>query len=66
MVLETLFTPFVKECPICVMARGTLERLLDAPCLDTLFCPYRPTIVHAAYQANKAAIQDLVVREYPA
>src|SRR5262252_1891648 len=37
MLLETIFAPFVKERPICVMARGTLERLLDAQRLDTLF-----------------------------
>ena len=29
--------PFVKERPICVMARAVLERLLDAPRLDALF-----------------------------
>jgi len=37
MLLETIFAPFVKERPICVMARGTLERLLDAQRLDALF-----------------------------
>ena len=37
MLLETIFAPFVRERPICVMARGTVERLLDAPRLDTLF-----------------------------
>ena len=37
MLLETIFAPFVKERPICVMARGTVERLLDAQRLDTLF-----------------------------
>jgi IS4 transposase len=80
MLLDTIFAPFVKERPICVMARGTLERLLDAQRLDTLFAHtaqqqytrellfsslvqlmsevvlgVHPT-VHAAYQANKAAI----------
>jgi len=80
MLLETIFAPFVKERPICVMARGTLERLLDAQRLDTLFARtaqqqytrellfsslvqlmsevvlgVHPT-VHAAYQANRAAI----------
>jgi hypothetical protein len=35
--LETIFAPFVKERPICVMARAILERLLDAPHLDALF-----------------------------
>jgi len=35
--LDTVFAPFVKERPICVMARAVLERLLDAPRLDALF-----------------------------
>src|SRR3954465_4962145 len=37
MVLGTTFAPFVKERPICVMARAVLERLLDAQRLDALF-----------------------------
>jgi hypothetical protein len=37
MLLDTLFAPFVKERPICVMARAVLERLLDAPRIDDLF-----------------------------
>ena len=37
MLLDTIFAPFVKERPICVMARAVLERLLDAHCLDDLF-----------------------------
>jgi IS4 transposase len=37
MLLDTVFAPFVKERPICVMARAVLERLLDAPRLDALF-----------------------------
>ena len=37
MLLETIFAPFVKERPICVMARAVLERLLDAPRIDALF-----------------------------
>jgi IS4 transposase len=37
MLLETIFAPFVKERPICVMARAVLERLLDAQRLDALF-----------------------------
>jgi len=30
MLLDTIFAPFVKERPICVMARAVLERLLEA------------------------------------
>ena len=37
MLLDTIFAPFVKERPICVMARAILERLLDTPRLDDLF-----------------------------
>ena len=37
MVFDTVFAPFVKERPICVMARGVRERLLDADRLDALF-----------------------------
>ena len=37
MLLDTVFAPFVKERPICVMARGVLEHLLDADRIDTLF-----------------------------
>jgi hypothetical protein len=37
MVLDTIFAPFVKERPICVMARAVLERLFDASRLDALF-----------------------------
>src|SRR5262245_50693486 len=37
MLLETIFAPFVKERPICVMAGLALERLLDAPRLDARF-----------------------------
>jgi hypothetical protein len=37
MLLDTIFAPFVKERPICVMARAVLERLLEAQRLDALF-----------------------------
>ena len=37
MLLDSVFAPFVQERPICVMARGVLERLLDADRIDTLF-----------------------------
>jgi IS4 transposase len=37
MLLDTIFAPFVKERPICVMARASLERLVDAHRLDALF-----------------------------
>jgi hypothetical protein len=37
MLLDTIFAPFVKERPICVMARAVLERHLDAQRVDALF-----------------------------
>jgi hypothetical protein len=37
MLLDTIFALFVKERPICVMARAVLERFLDAPRIDNLF-----------------------------
>lgn len=37
MILSDLFRPFVKETPICVMARGVLEGLLNPQRLDDLF-----------------------------
>lgn len=37
MVLSDLFRPFVEQTPICVMARGVLERLLAPHYLDDLF-----------------------------
>ena len=45
MLLDTIFAPFVKERPICVMARGVLERLLDARPARYLFaCTARNNI----------------------
>jgi hypothetical protein len=37
MLLDKVFAPFVKEKPICVMARAVLQRLLDPQQLDLLF-----------------------------
>lgn len=37
MLLANLFGPFIRERPICVMARATLERLLDPNQVDALF-----------------------------
>lgn len=37
MLLEKIFEPFIKERPICVMARSVLERLLNPDRLDALF-----------------------------
>jgi hypothetical protein len=37
MSLNKVFEPFIKEKPICVMARATLQRILDPQQLDQLF-----------------------------
>lgn len=37
MLLGRLFEPFIDSRPVCVMARGALERLLDADRLNALF-----------------------------
>src|SRR6266702_1409592 len=37
MLLDKVFEPFIKETPICVMARGFLQRILDPQHIDALF-----------------------------
>ena len=37
MLLDKMFEPFIKEAPICVMARGALQRILDPHHIDRLF-----------------------------
>ena len=37
MLLDNVFEPFIKEAPICVMARGVLQRILDPHHIDHLF-----------------------------
>lgn len=37
MLLSSVFKPFMESRPVCVMARGALERLLDAERLNALF-----------------------------
>lgn len=37
MVLEAVFDPFVRKRPVCVLARGVLERLMDPARIDALF-----------------------------
>jgi Transposase DDE domain len=37
MLLDKVFEPFIKETPICVMARGVLQRILDPHHIDQLF-----------------------------
>ncbi len=37
MILETVFEPFIQRRPVCVLARGILERLMDPGRIDDLF-----------------------------
>jgi len=37
MLLDKVFEPFIKETPICVMARAVLQRILDPHHIDQLF-----------------------------
>src|SRR5947209_15441687 len=37
MLLNKVFEPFIHETPICVMARATLQRILDPQHIDQLF-----------------------------
>jgi hypothetical protein len=37
MVLEAVFDPFIQKRPVCVLARGLLERLMDPVRIDELF-----------------------------
>jgi hypothetical protein len=37
MLLNKVFEPFIQETPICVMARATLQRILDPQHIDQLF-----------------------------
>lgn len=56
MLFDTVFAPFVKERPIGVMARGVLERLLDADRLDALFART------AAHQYTRALLFSAVAQ----
>ena len=37
MLLGEIFNPFIEKRPICVVARGVLERLLDPAKLNEIF-----------------------------
>jgi len=40
MLLDKVFEPFIREAPICVMARGVLQRILNPQHIDHLFTQY--------------------------
>jgi hypothetical protein len=37
MILDAVFTPFIEKRPVCVLARGILERVMDVGRIDDLF-----------------------------
>ena len=61
MVLSDIFQPFVEEKPVCVMARGVLERLLAPECLDSLFertaqCQYTRELLFSTLVQARALV----------
>jgi hypothetical protein len=55
MLLDKVFEPFIKEAPICVMARGVLQRILNPQHIDHLFTQ------HARHQyTNELLFSSLV------
>jgi Transposase DDE domain len=55
MLLDKVFEPFIKEAPICVMARGVLQRILSPQHVDHLFTQ------HARHQyTNELLFSSLV------
>ena len=55
MLLDQVFEPFIKEAPICVMARGVLQRILNPQHIDHLFTQ------HARHQyTNELLFSSLV------
>jgi DDE family transposase len=67
MLLDTIFAPFVKERPICVMARAVLERLLDAQRLDDLFArtAERPYTRELLFSSLVQLMSEVVLGVHP-
>jgi hypothetical protein len=60
MLLNKVFEPFLKETPICVMARGVLQRILDPQHLDQLFT--RTAQRQYTHELLFSALVDLMAR----
>jgi Transposase DDE domain len=60
MLLNQVFEPFLKQSPICVMARGVLQRLLDPQHLDQLFA--RTARLQYTNELLFSALVDLMSR----
>src|SRR5947209_3399717 len=62
MLLNKVFDPFVKEAPICVMARVALQRLLDPRCIDQLFaCTAQRQYTHELLFSSLVDLMSRVV-----
>jgi hypothetical protein len=57
MILGAIFTPFIEKRPVCVLARGILERLFDPTRPDSTQHPFRPSRPARVHQ--EAALRDL-------
>src|SRR5947209_15759009 len=60
MLLDKVFEPFVKEKPICVMARGVLQRILDPQQIDQLFT--RTALRQYTHELLFSSLVDLMSR----
>ena len=56
MLLGKIFEPFIEKRPVCVMARGILERLLDPRRVDQVFAD------HARRQYTRDLLFSTVVQ----
>lgn len=60
MLLNQIFEPFIKDKPICVMARGVLQRILNPQHLDQLFA--RTAESQYTHELLFSALVDLMLR----
>ena len=60
MLLDKVFEPFIQQKPICVMARGVLQHLLDPERLDQLFA--RTAQRQYTHELLFSAVVDLMSR----
>jgi hypothetical protein len=60
MLLNQVFEPFIQDKPICVMARGVLQRILDPQHIDQLFA--RTAQCQYTHQLLFSALVDLMAR----
>ena len=60
MLLNQVFEPFIKDKPICVMARGVLQRILEPQHLDQLFA--RTAASQYTHELLFSSLVDLMMR----